>query len=161
SREGPVTRQGHEPLPHGREDGFTLAEVLVAVAILGIIVAALGAAFAVTAKDSVGVHERYLSSHDAQIASAYLANDVQSNDALVDPSCSSGPVIGFSYANGAGVASYCYSGGQLTRDFSGSPSTFVTLVGKGSAATPTCEKPIGTVVPCTSGTQPSKVTIGV
>ncbi|HEU5308947.1 MAG TPA: type II secretion system protein, partial [Acidimicrobiia bacterium] len=47
------------------EAGFTLAEVLVAVAILGVIAAALGAAFVVTAHDSIGIADRYSESHDA------------------------------------------------------------------------------------------------
>ena len=79
------------------EGGFTLAELVIAVAILGIVGAALGASFAVTAHDSVGIVERFATSHDAQITSAYLGTDVQSSVGITTPSCSSG-------SGGAGAA---------------------------------------------------------
>ena len=84
------------------EAGFTLAELIVCIAILGIISAALGAAFIVTAHDSIGVSTRFKESHDAQTASAYLATDVQSNAALTSTACGSGgtPVISFQRPDG-------------------------------------------------------------
>jgi prepilin-type N-terminal cleavage/methylation domain-containing protein len=138
------------------EAGFTLAEVLVAVAILGVIAAALGAAFVVTAHDSIGIADRYSESHDAQIASAYLATDVQSNNALVTPSCSTGtPVIAFGYADGT-AANYCYDTNTLTRTYTGTPT--LTLVRNGaSTPTLTCTTPSG----CAVGSQPTKVDITI
>jgi hypothetical protein len=131
-------------------------EVLVAISILAVIAGALGAAFVVTAHDSIGIAARYSESHDAQIASAYLATDVQSNNALVAPTCSSGaPVIGFGYADGT-VANYCYGSNILTRTYTGGPA--LTLVRNGaSAPTVTCTTPSG----CAAGSQPTKVAISI
>src|SRR5262249_13059679 len=99
------------------EAGFTLAEVLVSVSILAVIAAAIGAAFVVTAHDSVGVSERFSQSHDAQIASAYLATDVQNATQIAPLTCGAN-VISLAESNGT-TASYWYgaqSGEQrLTR----------------------------------------------
>src|SRR5437879_1954159 len=85
------------------QHGFTLAEVMVSIAILGLIVGALAAAFGTTARSSIGVSQRFSESHDAQIASAYLATDVQSNATLTNTLCGSGgtAVINFQYADGS------------------------------------------------------------
>jgi hypothetical protein len=121
-----------------------------------VIAAALGAAFAVTAHDSIGIADRYAESHDAQIASAYLATDVQSNGAIAAGSCSSGSsVIAFGYADGT-IANYCYGSGTLTRTYTGGP--VATLVHHAAAApTVTCTNPSG----CAVGSQPTKVAISV
>ena len=126
------------------EAGFTLAEVVIAVTILGVVAAALAGAFLVTAHDSVGIAERFAASHDAQITSAYLATDVQSSTAVAAPSCSSGSgVIGFRYNDGS-IASYCYGSGTLTRQYNGSPVANVPLIKKGGVApTATCTNPSG------------------
>jgi prepilin-type N-terminal cleavage/methylation domain-containing protein len=140
------------------EAGFTLAEVLIAIAILGIIGGALAVAFASTARNSVGVANRFATSHDAQIASAFLATDVQSNNAIDTPSCSGGSaVVGFRYRDNS-LASYCYSAGQIRRNYAGTPSASTILVRNARAApTVTCSNPTG----CAIGSQPAKVTISV
>jgi hypothetical protein len=135
------------------------------VAILGIIAGALAAAFIVTAHDSTGVTERYSESHDEQIASAYLATDVQSNAQLTSSVCGSGltPVISFQYADNS-IASYVFgsSGGQtqLRRRYcpaSGTPTDIPLVHNGGSTPTVTCTNPSG----CAAGSQPSTVTISI
>jgi prepilin-type N-terminal cleavage/methylation domain-containing protein len=61
-----------------RDDrGVTLIEVLVSIAILGIIVAPLSAALIGFLRNTDDTTRRMNESHDAQISAAYLAQDVQ------------------------------------------------------------------------------------
>ena len=60
------------------EAGFTLVELLVAIAILGIIIPAIGAALISIIHNTNDTNQRLVESHDAQITAAYFANDVQS-----------------------------------------------------------------------------------
>jgi prepilin-type N-terminal cleavage/methylation domain-containing protein len=92
------------------EAGFTLAELIISIAILGIISGALAVAFGVTAHDSVGVADRIYRSRDAQIASAYVATDVQSAKAIVTTSCagSGTNLINFSADGTTTSVSYFY-----------------------------------------------------
>jgi prepilin-type N-terminal cleavage/methylation domain-containing protein len=148
-RKKPTIRARHS------EAGFTLAELIVCIAILGIIGGALGAAFVVTAHDSIGISKRYKESHDAQIASAYLATDVQSSAALTSSTCGSlggTPLINFQYGTDVGspIATYSYRTGakgtdgpesQLVRSFCGSPSADSILAHYAGSAPPavTCD----------------------
>jgi prepilin-type N-terminal cleavage/methylation domain-containing protein len=138
------------------EQGFTLVELVVTISIMGVVAVALGAAFVVSAHDSIGVSDRFAESHDAQVASGFLATDIQSNAALATPICTAGsPVIGFGYDDGT-VASYCYGSGVLTRTYNGSPAQDAVLGHKGAAApTPACVNPSG----CGVTTKPTKVTL--
>jgi prepilin-type N-terminal cleavage/methylation domain-containing protein len=134
------------------EAGFTLAELIISIAILGIISAALAVAFGVTAHDSIGISKRYKESHDAQIASAYLATDVQSSAALTSSTCGSlggTPIINFQRADGS-IATYAYRTGakgvdgaesQLVRSSCGSPASDAILAhyAGGAAPTVTCD----------------------
>jgi prepilin-type N-terminal cleavage/methylation domain-containing protein len=141
------------------EEGFTLAEVLISITILGVVAAAIAFAFVATAKDTVGVANRFSESHDAQIASAYLATDVQSSASVSGATCAVGEsgVIGFQYSDGT-LASYCYGGGVLKRSYTGSPSGTTILVHKGNGSpTRTCFNPGG----CAVGSTPTKVTISI
>jgi prepilin-type N-terminal cleavage/methylation domain-containing protein len=154
---------------HGRgkgQQGFTLAEVVIAVAILGLIAGALGAAFVTTGRSSIGVSARYGQSHDEQIASAYLATDVQSNWTLTDTVCGTGgaTVINFGSADGS-IATYAYgpSAGEnrLTRRYCSGASVVSDVVlvhnGGGNPAV-TCEGGA-----CSTGLtpQPNKVVISI
>jgi prepilin-type N-terminal cleavage/methylation domain-containing protein len=131
----------------GGERGVTLVELLMAVAILGIVSTALAGAFAVMARNGRGITERFSQSHDAQIASAYLASDVQSTAGLTSSACNPGsltPVVNFQFADGR-VSSYLYGAldgeQQLVRRLCNSGGTVVsqpTLVHNGGA-TPTAQ----------------------
>lgn len=149
--------EGLVPRLRAREEGFTLAEVIIAIAILGIVSGALAAAFITTGRSSVGVAARFSLSHDAQIASAYLATDVQSDATIAGGSCTSGSaVIAFDYGNGS-VASYCAGGSKLTREFSGASPTSATLV-HNLSGTPGLSCDTGA---CAIGSKPKTVSITV
>ena len=60
------------------DDGVTLIELLVAIAMLGIIAVPLGTALISFLRNTNATSDRLAESHDAQIASAYFAQDVQS-----------------------------------------------------------------------------------
>ena len=62
-----------------RDDrGFTLPEMLIAIVLLGVIVVPLGNALITFFKHSDDTTRRMSESHDAQLAAAYFAQDVQS-----------------------------------------------------------------------------------
>jgi prepilin-type N-terminal cleavage/methylation domain-containing protein len=58
--------------------GFTLVELLITMVVLGIIVGPLAGAMIVYLRNTGAVAQRLGESHDAQIAAAYFAQDVQS-----------------------------------------------------------------------------------
>jgi prepilin-type N-terminal cleavage/methylation domain-containing protein len=60
------------------EDGFTLVELVVTVAIVGIVVVALTGMVISYLKTSVSTQKRLTESHDVQFASAYWQRDVAS-----------------------------------------------------------------------------------
>jgi prepilin-type N-terminal cleavage/methylation domain-containing protein len=62
----------------GAEDGFTLLELLLVIAILGIIVVPLGASILIGFRTTDATANRLESSHDAQMASIYFPADLQS-----------------------------------------------------------------------------------
>jgi prepilin-type N-terminal cleavage/methylation domain-containing protein len=143
------------------EDGFTLAELVIAISILGVVMVTLTTAIVLGLKTTDQTNQRILQSHDAQIASAYLANDVQNMTSVTGATCGTGTaIIGFQYADGS-VASWCYrtvSGQkQIARTRSG-----VTLVMShyvASLPNVSCFNN-GSSVSCTSG-QPDRVRIQV
>jgi prepilin-type N-terminal cleavage/methylation domain-containing protein len=63
--------------PRG-DEGVTLIELLVAIVLLGIIAVPLGSALISFFHNNNATNDRLAESHDAQIASAYFAQDVQS-----------------------------------------------------------------------------------
>jgi prepilin-type N-terminal cleavage/methylation domain-containing protein len=143
------------------EAGFTLAEMVISISILGIVAVAIGAAFVVTAHDSVGVSERFSQSHDAQMASTYLATDVQNATQIAPLTCGAN-VISLSESDGT-TANYWYGtqGGEerLTRSIcssGGAVQSAIVLVHNGGGA-PT----VSCVADCNVGTKPSTVTIDV
>jgi prepilin-type N-terminal cleavage/methylation domain-containing protein len=129
------------PRPGG-EQAFTLIELIIAIAITGVIVSAIAGALIVSLETTNVTQQRLAESHDVQITSAYLANDVQSA-ATVTPSsggtCSGATtkLITFAYASGKAVYSCgTASNGetQVTRTF-GTDS--VVLAHFAGAARPT------------------------
>jgi prepilin-type N-terminal cleavage/methylation domain-containing protein len=60
------------------DSGVTLIELLVALTILAVIIAPLASAVIVYLRNTKATTDRMAESHDAQIAAAYFAHDVQS-----------------------------------------------------------------------------------
>lgn len=108
------------------EDGFTLAELLVGVVVVGLIMGSIAAALIVGLRTTDQTTERLNESHDVQISSAYLANDVQSAASVTvagGGTCASRTtIVTFTYADGR-VATYACGpdGGEtrVTRTFDG------------------------------------------
>lgn len=111
------------------EGGYTLVEMLVAVAIAGVIAAVLGAAFIISTKTTVQASTRLRESHDAQLLTAYFRDDAASasyvSDSAVPGSCAYGdlsgatPVALFSWteAGAARNALYLRSSTDLVRRY--------------------------------------------
>ncbi|MDP9299894.1 MAG: prepilin-type N-terminal cleavage/methylation domain-containing protein [Actinomycetota bacterium] len=59
------------------EGGFTLVELIISMAIVGLLISAIGSALIVSLRTTGVTNKRMAESHDVQITSAYLANDVQ------------------------------------------------------------------------------------
>jgi prepilin-type N-terminal cleavage/methylation domain-containing protein len=129
------------PRPGG-EQAFTLIELIIAIAITGIIVTAIAGALIVSFQTTNVTQQRLAESHDVQITSAYLANDVQSAAGVTPFSggnCSGGntKLITFDYASGkAEYACGTASNGetQVTRTFG---NDTVVLAHFAGAARPT------------------------
>jgi type II secretory pathway pseudopilin PulG len=132
------------PRAHG-EEAFTLIELIIGIAITGIIVTAIAGALIVSFATTNVTQQRLAESHDVQITSAYLANDVQSA-AAVNPgsggNCSGGStdLITFDYASGKAVYS-CGTGAngetQVTRTF-GSDTVILAHFAGSARPTVTC-----------------------
>jgi prepilin-type N-terminal cleavage/methylation domain-containing protein len=104
---------------HRRNDaGFTLPELLISIVILGIVVAVIANAFITSSKHTAVTSQRFNESHDAQIATAYFANDVQSAAAITASTCGIAGgmtnLVNFSYDGASTIASYFHgaSGGE-------------------------------------------------
>jgi prepilin-type N-terminal cleavage/methylation domain-containing protein len=81
----------------GDDAGFTLVELLVAIAILGIIIVPLAETIIVGLRTTTGAQQRLTESRGVLISAAFFANDVQS----ADPT---GLTVGSSARCGAGNA---------------------------------------------------------
>jgi prepilin-type N-terminal cleavage/methylation domain-containing protein len=126
------------------EGGFTLVEMLIGMVIVTILVGAMGSALIVSLRTTGVTNARMSESHDVQITSSYLANDVQSAAAVQLGSggnCSgaSTTLITFQYASGAAVYSCGVSAGetQVVRTF-GSSSVVLAHFAGPSRPTVTC-----------------------
>lgn len=72
------------------ERGFTLAELLVAIVILGLIVAAVSASLIVGLRTTDDSATRLIESHDAQLVTVYLPPDIQAaSDVVASPASNS------------------------------------------------------------------------
>ena len=109
------------------QQGFTLVELMIAIAITGLIVSAIAGALIVSFATTGVTQQRLAESHDVQITSAYLANDVQSAAAVNSSSggsCSgaSTTLVTFKYDSGDAVYSCGTAANgetQVTRRFGG------------------------------------------
>jgi prepilin-type N-terminal cleavage/methylation domain-containing protein len=149
-----------------RDDGFTLIELLIGTVILGIIIGAIAQALIVGFTTTGETSQRFAESHDAQIASAWLAKDVQGAVTITTPSCPLGNVnlIGFSSNDKASglFASYCYgqaSNGEtrVTRHSTTDTLVLAHFATQAGAPIVTCDSSPS----CPTGSQPQKVQITV
>src|SRR5438034_6802256 len=121
----------HWPARMREERGFTLVEILISMVILGILISSVGGALFISLKTTNATKQRFAQSNDVQIASAYLANDVQSASDAHKPSdtadCSGTftTLVTLSYSS-AGHPDAVYKCGtasngetQITRTFNG------------------------------------------
>ncbi|MGW6199556.1 PulJ/GspJ family protein [Kribbella sp. NPDC055110] len=69
-------RTGHDMLTRRTDEGFTLVELLVAVAILAIVTVPLANVVIGAFRNTTDTSDRLELSHDAQISSSYFARDV-------------------------------------------------------------------------------------
>lgn len=128
--------------PLREDEGFTLVEVLAGISILALIMGTIAAALIVGLRTTDETTERMNESHDAQISSAYLGNDVQSAASVAvaggggtcaDPTT----IVTFRYSDGREAVYACGpSGGEtrVTRTFDGET---VVLAHFAAAAKPT------------------------
>jgi prepilin-type N-terminal cleavage/methylation domain-containing protein len=160
----------------GDDDGFTLPEILIAMFIIGLLITAMGGALIVGFRTTDDTQTRLSESHDAEIASAYLANDVQSARSITSSSCpgSPGSLINFAFdrptpgvsvpGGTTGVASYYYgvsSSGetQVTRRFcttGGAQLGYDVIAHFPGSGAPVVKCDGGA---CTAGMQPDKVSM--
>jgi prepilin-type N-terminal cleavage/methylation domain-containing protein len=126
------------PWPPRGEDGFTLVELLIGIAIAGVLIGVIGSAMVVGLKTTDATTQRLSESHDAQVSSAYLANDVQSASAVnvsgSTASCASAPtdLVTFTYKNGQTATYRCGTTSgqtQVTRTFGGSTLVIAHFAG--------------------------------
>jgi prepilin-type N-terminal cleavage/methylation domain-containing protein len=115
------------------ESGFTLVELIVGMAIVGLLMGAIGSALIVGLRTKDTTFDRFKESHDQLISSAYLANDVQSaatvsNIVPAGSHCDAPKtkLIDFNYASGKTASYFCMPATEdgklatnVTRSFSG------------------------------------------
>jgi prepilin-type N-terminal cleavage/methylation domain-containing protein len=152
---------GHRLPRLQQEEGFTLVELIITVAITGLLMSAIAGALIVGLKTTDATSARMSESHDAQVTSAYLANDVQSassvNVSSASTNCTgaSTTLITFNYYTGGQTAAYtCGTANGETRVLRtlSSPASSVVVAHFAGAArptitcTPTCSSsPLDTV----------------
>lgn len=66
----------------GRDGGFTLVELVIAMGALGIILPAIAATFIVGLKTTDETNKRFLDSHDVESAAAFVNSDVQNASSI-------------------------------------------------------------------------------
>jgi len=110
-------------LPLAREGGFTLVELLVATAIMGIVTSTLGFSVSGMLRSSAGARERVARAHDTMMIGFQFPNDVNAASGAVVPGtapCGNGtPVLTLTTSNVAGGAArtvwYGVDAGALVR----------------------------------------------
>jgi prepilin-type N-terminal cleavage/methylation domain-containing protein len=63
-----------------QENGFTLIELVIAIAISGILIGAIGTAFITSLRGTATAHDRFVASNGAHTLSTYFTTDVQSTN---------------------------------------------------------------------------------
>lgn len=124
-------------------DGFSLIELLIAIAVLGVILPALGTAFYVSARTVDGTTDRVTSSAATTLATADFGRDIQSALTVSTGSVATcGPVPGtalFTVTRSDGIVTWFSSGDAIGRHAClGTTSTTTLPVELDSAPTITC-----------------------
>ena len=129
------------------EGGFTLVELIISMAIVGLLITAISGALIVSLRTTGVTNKRMAESHDVQITSAYLANDVQGASNVSAPNvatnCSGAftPLVTFTYPTAGNPAAVYQCGTaangetQVTRTFAG--GTPVVIAHFANTARPT------------------------
>jgi prepilin-type N-terminal cleavage/methylation domain-containing protein len=123
------------------ERGFTLVELIIGIAITGLLISAISSALFVALRTTDLTNKRMAESHDVQIVSAYLANDVQSASGVNAPNATTDctgvftTLITFTYST-SGNPTAVYKCGtvngetQVTRTFNnGTPNVIAHFAG--------------------------------
>jgi prepilin-type N-terminal cleavage/methylation domain-containing protein len=151
----------HNPFRLQQEGGFTLVELIIGMVIVGLLVSAIGSALVVSLRTTDVTTARFNESHDAQITSAYLANDVQSAASVAVPggsNCTSSTRLAdFNYTGGLTASYFCgpsVGETQVTRTYNSKTIVVAHFAGTG--------RPTVTCSPACSATpsSPDSVTIG-
>jgi prepilin-type N-terminal cleavage/methylation domain-containing protein len=128
----------HNPSRLQQEGGFTLVELIIGMIIVGLLVSAIGSALVVSLRTTDVTTARFNESHDAQITSAYLANDVQSAATVAVPggsNCTSSTrLVDFNYTGGLTASYFCGPSGtqtQVTRTYNGKTVVVAHFAGTG------------------------------
>lgn len=138
------------------EEGFTLIELLIGIVITGLLFGVIAGALIVGLKTTDATSQRFSESHDAQVTSAYLANDVQSAASVA---VSSGSATCGTMGTPTNLVNFTYAGGQIaayscgtvngetrvTRSFTGSNDVVVAHFAGAARPNVTCPSS-----PCTS-----------
>lgn len=150
-----------------RENGVTLIELLIAIAILGVLISALAGSIIVGLRTTDDTQRRMSESHDAQFLTTYLVPDVQSAEAITTstPACGgSTPVVRFTWTDEgattgadddvANTSCYLLDGATLTRRHTAGSATNETTVLRNvaSIAAPACTDGTGATVTCSAPT---------
>lgn len=152
-----------------RDDGFTLVELIVTMAILGAVGAAVTAAIVVGLRTTDATQARLAESHDRQMTPAFFITDAQSSDdvSVSDTACSNTtPVVRFRWTDQSvvKVAAYAIVTAQGERQLRRYYCEGATLVNTSSVAhnLSTTVDPVLACTPSCSGTSvPSKVAITI
>lgn len=83
-------------LSRDRQSGFTLVELLVSIAVLGIVMSAIATALLVAMKSTAATATTLGESGDLQVAEAYFANDVGGANSMANtgpPHCGAGTLV--------------------------------------------------------------------
>ena len=140
------------------QTGFTLIEIIVGMAILGVLMTAIGSALIVAFRTTDATNQRLSESNDVQISSAFLANDVQSAKTVavsgsgancsVDYATLPTTLVSFTYAGGQTATYACgvvqvgnAQETQVTRSFAGGSVVIAHFAGTSPpviTCTPSC-----------------------
>jgi prepilin-type N-terminal cleavage/methylation domain-containing protein len=162
-----------------RDDGFTLVELLIAVAALGILLPSIAATFYIGLKTTDETNRRFLDSHDVQSAAAFVNSDVQNaqlvsvNNTTTCTSASYAPSSAGLYlawtdkANGGAVShqvNYYVSGKSLIRSQCvGSTASAIAIIQDLAFSAGPPSSPVLDVVcqptACTSATTPTSIAL--